>query len=287
MDPAAILKWDFWIAWAESPRPGELLAEIRDAGLLTQLPQLAALPDVKQDPVWHPEGDVWIHTLHVCTAAANISDRERLVGPERQTLLIAALCHDFGKPATTLFSDGRWRAPGHPQAGVPLAAEFLRGIGAPEFLQATIPPLVAEHLAHAQPNLNKAAIRRLLRRLQPATLQQLIHLIEADLSGRPPLPTGLSEDLRSFAERSFAVLAELPGESTASGSVIKSLILGRHLIALGHKPGVQFGRILKTCLEAQTRGDFVTEAEGLNYLHQILAGEMWQRSPVNEIPADS
>jgi tRNA nucleotidyltransferase (CCA-adding enzyme) len=268
MDAAAVLRWDFWSRWAESARPGELLAELRSARLLSQHPELDALPDVQQDPLWHPEGDVWIHTLHVCDAAAAISIREQLEPPERQTLLLAALCHDFGKPATTIFAGGRWKSPGHPQAGVPLAESFLRRVDAPDFLLAAVLPLVAEHLAHAQPNLNSTAIRRLLRRLWPASLQQLIRLIEADLSGRPPLPCGLSAELRQFAERSIAVQESMSTES--STPAVQPVILGRHLIALGFQPGVHFGRILQTCLEAQIRGEFATEAGGLDYLKRVL-----------------
>jgi hypothetical protein len=159
MDAPAILDWAFWGKWAESTRPGALLSEMRSAGMLTWHPELAALPDVQQDPEWHPEGDVWVHTVHVCNAAA-------------------------------------------------------------------------------------------------------------DLSGRPPLPTGLSEELRRFAERSVVVVAEMHTESTEA--VIQPLIEGRHLVALGYQPGIHFRGILQTCLDAQIRGEFATESTGLDYHRRFL-----------------
>lgn len=226
--------------------------------------------DVPQDPQWHPEGDVWVHTLHVCDQAARISRRDGLEDAERHLLLLAALCHDFGKPSTTVFQNDRWRAPGHPQAGVPIAEQFLNRIGAPAEITQQILPLVAEHLAHAQPRLNAASIQRLLARLRPASLPQLIRLIEADLSGRPPLPPGLSPELRAFADRAGEVFAEGSSKVTAP-AVAPPLILGRHLIALGHTPGVWFRQVLNACHEAQLRGDFADEAGGLAYLQKILA----------------
>ena len=78
-------------------------------------PELAALVDCPQDPEWHPEGDVWVHTGHVmdCFAAERLGDawEDLVVG-------FACLAHDFGKPATTVWKDGRWRSPGHEEAGL-------------------------------------------------------------------------------------------------------------------------------------------------------------------------
>ncbi|MFM8475750.1 MAG: HD domain-containing protein [Planctomycetaceae bacterium] len=266
-----ILTWDHWRAWALAPQPAELLRRLRAAGQLSLFPELDALPGVPQDPQWHPEGDVWIHTLHVCDYAALISDREDLEEPDRIVLLLAALCHDFGKPSTTVCVDGRWKAPAHAEAGVPLAEQFLRRLGAPDVIISEVLPLVAEHLAHTQPQLSSAALRRLLKRLSPATLPQLIRLIEADVSGRPPLPQGLTPALRQFADRAAAVLQDAARDVTPATP--PPLILGRHLIALGHQPGAWFREVLQTCHEAQLQGAFADEADGVAYLQRILAAK--------------
>lgn len=266
-----ILTWDYWRAWALAPQPAELLRQLRADGQLSLFPELAALPGVPQDPQWHPEGDVWIHTLHVCDYAATISDREDLQESDRLVLLLAALCHDLGKPSTTVLDQGRWKAPAHAEAGVPLAAQFLRRAGAPDAVISEVLPLVAEHLAHTQPQLSSAALRRLLKRLNPATLPQLIRLIEADVSGRPPLPQGLTPALRQFADRAAALMQDAAREVPLATP--PPLILGRHLIALGHQPGAWFRQVLQTCHEAQLQGAFEVEADGVEYLQRILAAK--------------
>jgi tRNA nucleotidyltransferase (CCA-adding enzyme) len=99
---------------AQHPSIG--LKWLRELGAVDQLfPELKALIDVPQEPEWHPEGDVWIHTLlTVDRARESIDD---LPYAKRVTVLLAALCHDFGKPATTAFVDGRIRSREHEEAG--------------------------------------------------------------------------------------------------------------------------------------------------------------------------
>ena len=76
-----------------------------------------------QDPEWHPEGDVFVHTQLVLDRARELIDD--LSYPRQVTVMLAALAHDFGKPATTKFIDGRLRSLGHEEAGVPPAESFL------------------------------------------------------------------------------------------------------------------------------------------------------------------
>ena len=107
---------------AERPSIGFTLA--RDLGVVEQiLPEMVPLYDCPQDPEWHPEGDVWTHNLLVIDEARRRNadlDRPRLA-----TVMLAAVCHDLGKPATTAFVDGRWRSPGHEAAGVAPSARLL------------------------------------------------------------------------------------------------------------------------------------------------------------------
>ena len=80
------------------------------------LPELRPLVGCEQEPEWHPEGDVWVHTLMVIDEARRANgdlDRPRLI-----TVMLGAVCHDLGKPATTAFIDGRIRSLDHEQAGV-------------------------------------------------------------------------------------------------------------------------------------------------------------------------
>ena len=168
-------------------------------GKLIDYPEVLALMDVPQDPQWHPEGDVWTHTCLVCDAAAHIAGRQQLNTENRQVLLLAALCHDLGKPQTTKMSRGRWRSRGHCQAGVVISRQFLQKIACSITIQTVIEPLVNEHLSYVQAGTAKA-VKRLIKRLHPASIEQLLWLVEADCSGRPPLPKGLPDSAIKLRE---------------------------------------------------------------------------------------
>jgi len=251
--------WSEWHKWAtRGVHPSAGLQFLQQADWLSLYPELAALVEVPQDPAWHPEGDVWIHTLLVCDMAAEIARREELDAEERTILMFAALCHDLGKATTTEFKDGRWRAHGHPEAGVPLTRTFLERIGCPKHIIEVVEPLVAEHLVHAAETMTARTARRLARRLGKATIQQLLWLIEADLRGRPPLPGDLPA--------SVLKLRELATSENIVTSQVQPLIQGRHMIAQGYEPGNWFGPILKNCYEAQLDGVFEDEASGIAWL---------------------
>ena len=121
---------------------------------------------------------------------------------------------------------------------------------------------MAEHLVHAADKLTTHSARRLARRLGQATVQQLLYLIEADLKGRPPLPGDLPASvlqLRTLATTENVMFSQPP-----------PLMLGRHLIGMGHQPGDWFGPILKNCYEAQLDGEFSDEQAGLVWLTEYL-----------------
>ena len=188
-----------WRRWAlESTQPGLLIPALQQSGEISAYPEIAALAEIPQDPEWHPEGCVDVHTGHVLDAAARIAEREGLGPEERCTLLYAALAHDFGKPRTTQQRDVRgslrWTSREHDRVGVPLAEQFLQRIGEEETLIRRVLRLVEFHMAYIwfeDRNAGSRTVRRLVSRLAPATMRDLALLIEADHSGRPPLPPGL------------------------------------------------------------------------------------------------
>jgi tRNA nucleotidyltransferase (CCA-adding enzyme) len=248
-----------WWKWAvKSRQPSRGLAAL----LLTEwdapYPMLRPLAATPQDPHWHPEGDVWIHTLHVCDAAAEVADREALGEDARAVLLFAALCHDLGKPATTQKNAaGRWVSPDHAAAGVPLTLDFLDRIGAPLFLRAEVAPLVREHMAHvATPEPSPRVVRRLAMRLAPATVRMWSHLVEADHSGRPPLPKS----------NPVGHWVELADQLAVTEAKPQPLVLGRHLLPLGWEAGPELGDVLKQTFEAQLDGAFADVAGGVEWV---------------------
>src|SRR4029077_16395941 len=108
----------------QAERPSIGLALALDLNVIGRLfPELFALVGCEQEPEWHPEGDVWVHTLQVVDEArTRIDDLPR---PQQITVMLGALAHDLGKPPTTAFIDGRIRAMNHEELGVAPATVFL------------------------------------------------------------------------------------------------------------------------------------------------------------------
>ncbi len=248
----------------KSPKPSVGLNAGREMGVISKLhPELNALIDVPQEKEWHPEGDVWIHTGMVVDAAAEISRRENLKGQDMQVVMLASLCHDLGKPATTEVrkSDGRIISHSHSEAGLEPTQKFLESLKVPHDIIKKILPLVAEHL---WPSLNKnpsdTAVRRLAHRLHPATIKELVMVGEADHRGRDLPWHGYPEGevLLQHADR-LEVGVEKP----------KPLVQGRDLLLLGLKPGSAFKPILNMLFEAQLEGKFHTTKEGVEYYKSL------------------
>lgn len=254
--------WSEWYKWAtKSTKPSAGLEFLKQSGWVELYPQLSALVGVPQDAEWHPEGDVWVHTLHVVDAAADICVREGLKGEDRAAIIFGALCHDLGKAIHTQFVDGRVRSRGHEQGGEEPTVAFLNSIGAPASLIARVIPLVTRHLAHITCDSAKS-IRRLARDIAPCTIQELCYVIEADHSGRPPLAPGLPEGAKKL-------LAESQELNIAQRQPT-ALLGGKDLIALGLKPGKQFGQIIAQAFEAQLDGLFADKEGAIAWVKGVI-----------------
>ena len=156
---------------AERPSIGFALA--RELGVVRQiLPEMEPLYDCPQDPEWHPEGNVWIHTLMVIDEARKLnSDLDR---PRLATVMLGAVCHDLGKPATTALIDGRVRSPNHEAEGVGPATRILDRLNVRTLdnfdVRAQVLGLVAEHLRpsafyKAKDTVTDGAFRRLAQKV--------------------------------------------------------------------------------------------------------------------------
>ena len=228
---------------------GHGLAFLRETGWVKYFPELERLIGCRQDPKWHPEGDVWNHTCLCLDAFA----RRRTGDPDEDLIVgLAVLCHDFGKPATTCWLRGHLRSLGHDEAGVEPTLSFLRRLTNEERILKEVPPLVQCHMqpfslwrAHA----GDSAVRRLAMKV--VRIDRLLRVARADDEGRPPEMSGGTsggEDIQwlaAAAER-LRVAAAAP----------KPILQGRDLIAMGYKPSPQFGTWLKECFEAQLDGKF-------------------------------
>ncbi len=277
--------WGEWDKWAvQSVKPSRGLAILKETGWLAHFPEIAALDGLPQEPEWHPEGDALVHTAHCLNALVTLPAWRTGDARTRRILSLAVLAHDFGKATTTHQADRRgalrWISPGHEAAGGPLTETFLLRLGTPHDLVEYVRPLVMHHLAHhhhGQTNFRDTTVRRLARKIEPATLEQLIAVMLADHHGRPPLVALDSirriEQLREMAER-LAVAKAAPAP----------IVLGRHLIALGFTPGPPFRTALDAAFESQLDGAFHDEAGGLEWMRNYLRAHPLAAVPSTPLP---
>ena len=231
----------------ESERPSVGLEAIRAAGMLRHIPQLEMLVGVPQVPQWHPEGDVWTHTLMVVDQAAKLKTGHKL---EDEVLMWAALCHDLGKPYTTWPEDGRIRSHGHAEAGIEIARALMRRWNVSNEKTAMVEALVQHHLAPAvlpKTDAKLPAYRRLARKLTAAGVSMglLERLARADQLGRTT-PAALTGEFEA-GDRFLEIVSDLNIKEEGP----RDVVMGRHLIARGMQPGVEFAGILDRCRNYQ------------------------------------
>ena len=143
---------------------------IRDGGIVEAVPELAALATTPQDPRWHPEGDVLVHSLWAADLAAAYAE-ERDIHPDRRELLVlATLLHDLGKPDTTRKRDGRISSHGHAEHGAELIRSMGRRLALPLPLVKAASAIAETHMAHVsvRGEPSSKAVRRLRDRLEAA-----------------------------------------------------------------------------------------------------------------------
>lgn len=252
----------------QAPRPSVGFALALDLLVIERLfPELRALVGCPQEPEWHPEGDVWVHTLMVIDETRRrIDDLER---PKQIAAMLGAVCHDLGKPATTAFIDGRIRSMEHEQAGVAPTLAMLDRLNVHTIggydVRRQVVGIVAYHLApnafyKSRTPVGDGAFRRLAQKVD---LELLALVAQSDCRGR----TGVFDcsGIDWFLERARA----LGVEHAPPDPIVK----GRHLLALGLEPGPAVGRILKQIYERQLDGRIATLDDGLAAAREII-GEM-------------
>ena len=247
----------------QAAKPSIGLALALEIGVIDRLfPELRALVGCEQEPEWHPEGDVWIHTLMVVDNARALNDD--LDRPRLLTVMLAALCHDLGKPATTTLIDGRIRTMDHEQAGIEPTLGLLDRLNVHTIdgfdVRTQTVRIVADHLKpgmfHKAGNVSDGAFRRLAQRVD---MELLARVARADCLGRTGNFDCSAMDWFLERARSLGVEHRAP----------EPLLKGRHLLALGISPGPRVGEVLKRVYERQLDGaitsldDAVAEAQSV------------------------
>ena len=252
---------------APTPSPGLQLAQ--DIRVVARLfPELEALVGCPQEPEWHPEGDVWVHTLMVVDQArTRIDDLDRA---GRIAVMLGALCHDLGKPPTTAVLDGRIRSLGHEEAGVPPATSLLDRLNIHSIdnidVRREVLAITAHHLKpgawfKVRDEVGDGAFRRLA---QKVNMEWLARVAKSDCLGRTGYFDCSAMDWFLERARSLGV------EHAPAGP----LLLGRHLIGLGVPPGPAMGALLKDVYERQLDGAVSTLDEAIEWARARLSARL-------------
>jgi len=249
-------EWRKLLLKADHPSVG--LEFLRDSGWLVHFPELQILIGCEQHPEWHPEGDVWTHSLHTVDSAAWVRENGNLPDEWVEAFMFGTMLHDLGKPATTvtpqMVSDGLfpkerlWTAWGHDRVGMPCAKSFLQRMTNNKKLIEKTESIVGEHMQpfHLwQGEARKASWKRLHNKLR---LDVLGWMCKCDSCGGPARHIGdpdLEHETSAACWDHFDEFGDEP---------IAPLLQGRHLVAAGLKPGPQFSVALAAAFEQQMEG---------------------------------
>lgn len=262
-----------WLKWAEKGINHSLVFKfMRDTGLINLYLELNALKKTPQDAIYHPEGDVEIHTELCLNYMDKIIIRENILSENKVILIMAILLHDIAKPHTTKeeLKNGRMTitSNGHEEMGKEVAKVFLSNIGFYDKFIEPIINIVATHLSGVHiSNIPKISskhkfVKKLSRKINPANIQQLVYVMEADTNGRGSdtfkEPIG-KDDIMSIANELVIVEKEYD-----------YFLMGRHLIEAGLMPSIKFGNILRQSYEAQENGEFNDIEGAKNWLNEML-----------------
>ncbi|MEO5895610.1 MAG: polynucleotide adenylyltransferase [Vicinamibacterales bacterium] len=249
----------------QAARPSLGLNLALELGVIDKLfPELKALVGCPQEPEWHPEGDVWVHTLLVIDEARKrINDLDK---PRQVTVMVGAVLHDVGKPPTTAFIDGRIRSIDHEQQGVPPATAVLDRLNIHTIggfdVRSHILGIVAHHLKpgmfrQSPTPVSDGAFRRLAQKVD---LELLARVAKSDCEGRGG----------GFDCSAMDWFLERARELGVQNAPPNPALLGRHLLALGLQPGPRIGEILRVVYERQLDGSITSVDEAIALARTLL-----------------
>lgn len=282
-------EWKKLLLKARQPSKGlELMLEL---GIVDKYyPELKALISTPQEPEWHPEGNVWIHTGMVIDQAARLIRERRFPSLDKEgtkgevgftlddalTVMLGALCHDFGKPLVTKKEDGRIRSKGHEEAGERPNRTFLENFIFGGDMTDKVVKITKDHLKTTQywKLLTKGEVnekqyanilRRLLRRLDGVPVEVYLAVTEADKRGR-----GVSD-----AETAPYVEGELFRATLAKFDLVMQaktpLLTGGEIMRIASlEPGPRIGELMKAVESARDEGEIQTKDEAVTFLKKML-----------------
>ena len=270
-------EWKKLLLKAKSPALG--LALMRELGIVAKYyPELQALEATPQEPEWHPEGNVWIHTNLVVDQAAKLirQSHRRFTPDDALTVMLGALCHDFGKPLVTKVEDGRIRSKGHEDAGEVPARSFLDKFMFGRDMADRVVKITKDHLKTTQywKLLDKGEVneqqyvnilRRLLRRLAGVPSEVYLAVTEADKRGRA------FPDVETAAYPEGDVFRELLKKHDIESQAKHTLVSGGEIIdRFGLAPGPKIGDLIQLVEDARDDGRVQDKQQALAYLQDLI-----------------
>ncbi len=235
--------------FTETKKPGDALLMLHDLGLLQViLPEVAAMKGQEQPPEFHPEGDVFAHTVIMLNM---------LAAPSSQ-LIFATIFHDVGKPATAVQASDRIRFNGHASKGADMTEEIMRRLRFSSADTETVSYCVRNHMRFID-----------VQRMRPSTLRKLV--------GAPTFPIELELhrlDCRaSHGDISnYEFLVEFQEKIAAEPVLPPPWLAGRDIIALGVEEGPEIGRLLQKAYDAQLDSKFENRTVLLQWIQGLLDG---------------
>jgi poly(A) polymerase len=226
--------------------------ELLDAtGLLSQImPEVAAMKGVEQSPDYHPEGDVFTHTMLLLS---------QLQAPA-ETLAYGCLLHDVGKPVCTQRTGERLTFYGHTEKGAAMAEEIMKRLKRSRTTWERVAHLVRNHLRHTQaPNMRLSTLKRFLGEEGIDELLELTRIDALSSNGDLRYYHFCKQKLEEFKEEEIHPAP---------------LLRGQDLLALGFTPGPGFGEILKQVEEAQLGGELSSREQALAWVAQRYGNEV-------------
>ena len=256
--------WDEFYKLFKSPKPSRGLVFLNRSGWIQYFPALALMRRLPQEAKYHPEGSVWQHTKLAVDVAADIARRKELSIEDTVVLVAAAMLHDVGKFDTQEVVDGKILTRQHAKFSAMAAEAFLAEIGAPNQVVVRVMDLVREHM-FAFDDFTQRGVRRLSARMLHGSIRMLALLMEADSRGRKRRSI-----LDVGRERAIRRMVEVAEELDVVDSGPAPILMGRHLIEMGFRPGPEFGTVLRNVYEQQLDG-VVTTLEDATKLVWVIA----------------
>lgn len=240
-------------ALLKAPKPSVFFEVLRETNALSVwFPELQSLVGVPQNPKYHPEGDVWTHTMMVLDAAARC--REKVIYPEGY--MLTALCHDFGKAICTEIVKGELHAYGHENKGLPLIEEFLRRITTDKKLKKYVLNMTALHMKPNTLASVGASVKSTNKMFDSSAVAlDLVYIAAADDEGKG--------DTGEFVSNTPFLLERL---NIYNETMSKPYVMGKDLIEAGLVPDSNFSEILSYAHKLRLAG-----VEKQSALKQTLA----------------